>query len=84
MNEAQKEWLIDSLQTDTVTVKFLKKDGTERVMKCTLSESFIPDELSPKNSDRVKSNDTVAVFDVEKQAWRSFRWDSILTVSAGD
>lgn len=60
-------------------VKFTKTDGTVREMICTLQESFtIPYE---KKTDKQKpeNNDILAVWDVEKHAWRSFRVDSIIS-----
>jgi uncharacterized protein (DUF4415 family) len=54
-------------------IVFTKKDGTERKMFCTLSEAVIPEEHRPKKGTTIKVNDNVlAVFDVEKQGWRSF------------
>ena len=60
-------------------VNFTKTDGTVREMICTLQESFtIPYE---KKTDKQKpeNNDILAVWDVEKHAWRSFRVDSIIS-----
>ena len=72
-----REWLHGLLQSEKVTLTFTKKDGNERKMICTLAESKIPDEKMPKNSGKEKSDDALAVFDLEKQQWRSFRWDSV-------
>jgi len=46
----------------------------------------IPVESLPKTTSetpRTKSKDALAVFDVEKGEWRSFRWDSITAVTFG-
>ena len=72
-----RKWLLEMLQTDELTVFFTKKDGTERQMLCTLAENKIPNEKMPKNSGKSKSDDALAVFDIEKNEWRSFRWDSV-------
>jgi hypothetical protein len=51
-------------------------------MVCTLSQKVIPTEYTPKGEDkREKSGEALAVFDVEKEGWRSFRWDSVKSVS---
>jgi hypothetical protein len=51
-------------------------------MVCTLSQRVIPTEYAPKGEDkREKSGEAIAVFDVEKEGWRSFRWDSVKSVS---
>lgn len=68
-----KEDIKGMLRNGVTTVVFTKKDGTERTMKCTLSESLIPQEHRPKEGSTHKVNDAVlAVFDIEKQGWRSF------------
>ena len=72
-----REWLEELLKTSIVTISFTKKDGTERQMLCTLGESKIPSEKLPKNSGKAKSEQSMAVFDIEKQEWRSFRLDSV-------
>ena len=75
-----RKWLKDMLNFGPVTVTFLKKDGSERVMNCTLAESLVKDY--EKKTDRVKtvSEETCPVFDIDKQEWRSFRYDSVITV----
>ena len=72
-----REWLKGLLREREVTIFFTKKDGSEREMLCTLSENKIPSEKTPKNSGKSKSDDALAVFDVKKSDWRSFRWDSV-------
>ena len=72
-----REWLKNILREQGITIFFTKKDGTERKMLCTLSENKIPSEKSPKNTGKAKSDESLAVFDIEKQDWRSFRWDSV-------
>lgn len=72
-----REWLKSHLRAGPVKVTFLKKDGSERVMNCTLEEGIaIPHE---KTTDKVKQvNDEVCpVWDIDIGAWRSFRYDSI-------
>lgn len=69
------------LQQGIVNVKFIKKDGTERVMKCTLAEAIIK-PYERKTEDRVKAqkDNIVSVWDVEKDAWRSVNFDTIIEV----
>lgn len=75
--EDDKNWLKGLLRERDVTVIFTKKDGTEREMLCTLVESKIPEGKRPIGSGKVKNDDALAVFDLEKSEWRSFRYDSI-------
>ncbi len=77
---AFKKWMKSMLAMGPMFVTFKKKDGTERVMTCTLQEGVVvPHE---KTTDRVKEiNDEVcAVWDIDKGAWRSFRYDSITNI----
>ena len=76
----EKDWLIGLLRSEIVELTFTKKDGTERIMKCTLAEQKIPAENVPKGTDRAKSDEAVAVFDLENNGWRSFRWDSLTNI----
>ena len=76
-----KDWLKGVLRSQATTiVTFTKKDGTDRHMNCTVSEDFIPTDKQPKGTERELSNDTCRVFDLGKNEWRSFRWDSITNV----
>ena len=82
-DEVGREWLKGLLRERVVGVTFIKKDGTERVMQATLSENFIPEVQNSENSatTRKKSDEALAVWDIEAQGWRSFRWDSVKTVN---
>jgi hypothetical protein len=73
--------LRDSLQKGIVTVTFTKKDGSERVMKCTLSENFIAQKDLPKGNTRASNAEVIAVYDVDVSGWRSFRIDSVKSVT---
>jgi hypothetical protein len=76
-----KDWLRGLLKTNTVELVFTKKDGSIREMKCTLREDKIPDSAKPKGSSKTQNTDSIAVFDLVKQEWRSFRFDSITTLA---
>lgn len=86
VEQDRKEWILEKLRdpNENVTVVFTKKDGSERVLKCTLSESQIPADKHPKTNEggavAKKSDEAQAVFDTEIGEWRSFRWDSIKNV----
>ena len=77
-----KAWLKGVLQNEGAIVTFTKKDGTERVLKATLNPSVIPEEHAPKGTGTEKKNDdSIAVFDIENNGWRSFRYDSIKQIN---
>jgi len=62
---------------DEVTVRFKKKDGTMRVMRCTLNFDKIPVDKKPKDINipriikLVRNSQIVHVYDLERQDWRS-------------
>lgn len=73
-----KKWFAGLLHETTVNVKFFKVNGELREMSCTLREDLIPADKQPKGTTTKKApTDTIAVFDTEKQEWRSFRYDSL-------
>ena len=76
-----KDKIMDFLKANVAEVRFTKSDGTERIMKCTLREDLVVPYV--KKTDRVKeaNTDIVPVFDVEKNEWRSFKVDSVLSIS---
>ena len=88
LNEADlklfKKWLKSHLKFGPVTVTFTKKDGTERVMKCTTNPTYImfkePASVESKREKKI-NEDVMPVFDMEAGHWKSFRWDSIKSVS---
>ena len=57
-------------------VMFEKKDGSERLMKCTLNMDYIPEEMKQfqlyKGEKVLENLDILKVFDTEAKGWRSF------------
>lgn len=86
-SKALKHWL--NVSPEGVSVKFIKKDGTERVMKCTTNMLLIPEDKHPKKIDesspdykpRKVNESVIPVFDMEKSEWRSFTKDSLVSVN---
>jgi len=77
---ASKEAIANLLRLNEATITFTKKDGTERVMKCTLKEGVVvPHE---KTTERVKEPkpDILPVWDLEVNAWRSVTIPNILSI----
>lgn len=70
--------VLRELRTGVIEVRFVKNDGSTRVMKCTLkTDLVVPYE---KKTERVKekNSDIVPVFDLDKQQWRSFNIKNLL------
>ena len=80
--ECFKHWIINALYNTKVTITFTKKDGTERVMECTLKPSLLPKkEIKEDKAPRKQSEHTIAVYDLEAKAWRSVTLKSVKSVS---
>ena len=66
------------LNAGPVEVTFTKKDGTERVMKCTTKWSYIPEAKQPIGESTLQENrHVIRAYDIDNDGWRSFRVDSI-------
>jgi hypothetical protein len=68
----KKDELLTVLRKQIAVVSFVKKDGTNREMRCTLNMSFIPQNKHPKSTVVSDYGDIIRVYDVEKNEWRSF------------
>lgn len=86
-----RDWVRSLLQKGAVTVTFIKADGTEREMLCTLDTAQIPEAPAKpmpvdgivRESRQRKEPDphSIRVFDLDKQEWRSFRFDRLRKVA---
>ncbi len=64
-----------------VVFAFRKKDGSVRPAKGTLKMDLIPAALHPKGeagcgASEAKPSTNQKYFDLEKNAWRSFSWET--------
>ena len=67
------DWLHGMLKTSEGTITFTKKDGTERVLRCTLRPDALPvQEVTESKEPRKTSDSTLSVYDLEANGWRSF------------
>jgi len=76
-NEAFRKLFANNI----ITVTFTKKDGTKRDMRCTLINDYLPNQMDIKEAESKSNPDVLAVWDLDKNAWRSFRLDSIISYS---
>lgn len=76
-----KEQMLEQLTAGICVVKFTKINGEERKMLCTrdidLVEKFGNDAV-PKGTGRSEPDDQVRVFDLNAEAWRSFKVDRVI------
>lgn len=76
-----RETLKNDLQAFVALVKFTKADGSERELRCTLKPGLLPEvKLDESHVPRKQNDEVLAVWDLDKNAWRSFRLDSIIDV----
>jgi hypothetical protein len=81
-----KDDLKSTLKESIIVIDFEKKDGTIRSMRCTLMEQFLPTppRYIPIDAPKRKENpDVLAVWDLDINNWRSFRYDSIRAITVG-
>jgi hypothetical protein len=77
-----------ALAEGVCNVTFTKLDGNLRIMRCTLKQDLIPADKFPrdrtqdslKNENRKPRTDFIAVWDLDKNDWRSFRMDRVDTL----
>jgi hypothetical protein len=81
LSKKTRDNLIGIMKDEVVELTFIKKDGTERVMYCTLKEDLLPvTEAKEETKERKVNEDVLAVYDVDAEGWRSFRWDSLTQI----
>jgi hypothetical protein len=79
----------EALKGGICTVVFTKSDGTEREMRCTLKQELLPKEAfktpeanqaqsvaAPKQR-KPKPDSNLSVWDLDKNAWRSFNLPTV-------
>ena len=80
-----RTWLAGMLGVGPATVEFVKANGEVRNMLCTLEPHALPPmpvkEVSESIRTRKANDEALSVWCVDKQAWRSFRFDSVKSVS---
>jgi len=97
VKEQIRNWVRGLLTNSEVTVTFTKADGTDRDMLCTLDHSRIPvsvakpvsttapvDGIVRESKKPKKEPDphSIRVYDLQKQEWRSFRFERLKKVTA--
>lgn len=75
------DWLKGMLKQSEGIVTFTKKDGSERVMKCTLNPDLLPKvEITEGKKERKVNEFVMAVYDLDAEGWRSFSIKSVKRV----
>lgn len=80
-----RDRLLQDLRKNVIEVHFTKVNGEERKMRCTLMPEHVPQNTDYKHLDeqhsREENKEIVAVWDIEKNGWRSFRIESVTYIS---
>jgi hypothetical protein len=73
------------------SLKFIKKDGTEREMRATLNPTLIPESDKPKQEltaeeiaekqQKDAENPYVTVYDCDKEGWRKINLETVVAGS---
>ena len=58
-------------------VVFRKRDDSMRTMRCTLREEALPKQMDIEERTESPNKEYLAVWDLDKSGWRSFRIDTI-------
>jgi len=79
-----REQLMETLKSEVAVVTFKKLNGDERVMPCTLKSAFLPpakkDDAITQKKVREISDKVCAVWAIEANGFRSFRYDRVTNV----
>lgn len=76
--------LIEMLSKGVCQVEFTKVNGERRVMPCTLTSNLLPPSLMRENTEKKErkvNTDVLRVFVTDINDWRSFRIDSVISIT---
>jgi hypothetical protein len=83
-----KAWLSNILSTQTsITVKFIKANGDDRIMNCTLNPAVVNaayEEGSVRPMNEIldlQAGDAYTVWDLDVENWRCFRLDRLKEIT---
>ncbi len=87
VDEAKRSQLKEDLSKRKCLVKFEKADGTIRDMMCTTNPRMIPYPDNPTEAEgdipKEKDDNLIVVWDLEKEGWRSFRFERLQSWARG-
>lgn len=83
MSIIERETLTNLLKVGVLEVTFNKLNGEKRVMNCTLDPSYLPEVITESTSTRKVNDEVIAVWDLDNNGWRSFRYDSVTSYIIG-
>lgn len=85
MGEYTFETLVDQLKSAVYEVTFTKVNGEKRVMPCTLVSDYLPEaDVTKTHNDKEVNKAVIRAFAIDKQAWRSFKVENVISTERVD
>jgi hypothetical protein len=83
LRKMTRDEIIAILQKHEAVVTFTKVNGEIRTMPCTLQEHIVPAAAAKQEGSTAKAvnDNVVSAWCTDKQAWRSFRVDSVTEIA---
>jgi hypothetical protein len=85
----QRDVVLKDLRERVMEVHFVKVNGEQRIMRCTLMRNLLPETYRSNINEQKeelefhqKNPDVIAAWDVQENGWRSFRIDSVFYTQA--
>jgi hypothetical protein len=75
----KRNYVVELLRQGSLQIEFKKTDGSTRVMKCSLKDDLIKPYEKKTDKTRDINLENQSVFDLDKQEWRSFKWDNLIS-----
>jgi hypothetical protein len=73
--------ILNEIKNKTCIIEFTKVDGTKREMPCTLDTSLMPPPaVTEHHKTKLFKPEVMSVWCTDKQAWRSFRVENVISV----
>lgn len=82
-NPVNPDTLRNLLANNICTISFTKVNGELREMPCTLRKDLLPPAPVTESTDkaeRKRSDNSLSVWCVDANGWRSFRYDSVTRI----
>jgi hypothetical protein len=78
-----RDEIVAILKQQEAVVTFTKVNGEVRTMPCTLQEHIVPAAAAKQEGSITKAvnPNTISAWCTDKQAWRSFRVDSVTEIA---
>lgn len=73
------DWIPKLLQKQILEIEFKKIDGTDRRIRCTLMDKYVPEKYREQDHSHT-SKGIIRGWDLENEGWRSIRLENVKSV----